>query len=92
MATNSLHYPNTVLKKAHHQTLKAEAERLWQLQHPNIVRVYAYLDSSEVTDWGFAAGDMPIYRLGPSLRAALEENQMYVILSNQGASSIRPRS
>ena len=74
MATNSLLYPGVVLKRGSGTTIKAEAERLWQLRHPSVVQVYAVLYSDEVTDEGWCVQYMALARLVASLQSMLEDS------------------
>ena len=61
----SLLYPNVVLKQGSYIRIQAEAERLSQLNHPNIGKVYALL-RGEASDHR-QGGWMAMERLGPSL-------------------------
>ncbi len=74
MATNSLLYPNVVLKRGPGGSIKAEAERLWQLRHPSVVQVYAVLDSDDETEEGEPIKYMALARLGASLQSMLVES------------------
>ena len=60
------------------EIVREEAERLWQLHHPNVVRPYAYLDSQELTEKGQPAGFLVLDRLGPSLRTIMDSGEEYV--------------
>lgn len=76
MAATNLHYPNVVLKRGTYDVVKREAVNLCQLNHPNIASVYAVLRSPELGDNGEPMGYMVMERLGPSLRAIIDCDQM----------------
>lgn len=73
MATNSLLYPNVVLKRGPGSSIMDEAERLWQLRHPSVVQVYAVLHSKEVTEGGEYVNYMALARLGAYLQSMRED-------------------
>lgn len=76
LETLSLHYPNVVLKQGPHKKIEAEAEKLWQLDHPNIASVYATLHSQELGANNEFVGYMALERLGPSLCAMRDAQKM----------------
>ncbi|KAL3131534.1 hypothetical protein ABBQ38_007836 [Trebouxia sp. C0009 RCD-2024] len=64
----TLQYPDVVLKKGRLDLIKAEADKLWQLSHPNIARAYAVLHSRELDSKRSPVAYMALERLGPSLQ------------------------
>ena len=66
--------PGTVLKGALAKMLQGEADKLWSLHHPNIVRAHAFLTTSEQSDDKQDLAYLVLDRLGPSLWALEEAN------------------
>lgn len=71
LAAVNPHYPNTVLKRSHYTLIEHEAEKLWRLDHPNVVRMHAFVDSTDLQPDGSPAAYMVLDRLGPSLASLL---------------------
>lgn len=65
-AVNPL-YPNAVLKRSHYGMIEDEADKLWQMDHPNIVRMHAFVNSDDVQPDGGPAAYLVLEQLGPSL-------------------------
>ena len=65
------HFPNIVLKRSHFSLIEDEADKLWQMDHPNIVRMHAFVDSHEVQFDGNPAAYLMLDKLGPSLGSLL---------------------
>ena len=59
--------PGTVVKGALAKILQGEADKLWSLRHPNIVRAHALLTTSEQSDDQQDLAYLVLDRLGPSL-------------------------
>ena len=65
------HYPNTVLKRTYAAAAEQEADKLWRLCHPNIVRLHAFLETTDVLHDGQPAAYLVLDRLGRSIASAL---------------------
>ena len=73
-AVDSQLYPNVVLKKGRYDRVEAEAERLSQLVHPNVEKVFALLESEDVNELSIAY--MAVEKLGPSIQDMLDGGYM----------------
>lgn len=69
-AVNS-HFPGTVLKRGRASNLRREADKLWSLHHPNIVRAHAFITCQEKDEDDFELGYLALDWQGPSLASLL---------------------
>ena len=74
-AVDSMLYPNVVLKKGDYDKIRAEAERLSQLSHPNVEKVFAFLNP-KVKEDNHWIGYMAVEQLGPTLLSMYTEGKM----------------
>ena len=56
-------------------SIEAEAELLWRLDHFNIVQLYLMLHSEELQKFDEPVGYMVLQRLGPSLQDTYDADQ-----------------
>ena len=81
-AAESPTYPNIVLKKGPCYKILAEAAILARLNHPNVAKVFAYLDGGPSANIGEDNdGYMAVEKLGPSLESMLSRPRRHVLLS-----------
>lgn len=66
------HYPNVVLKRGNLLRLRKEAGMMRLFSHPNVARVYAVLQTNEITELDGIMGYMALGRLGSSLNDMLQ--------------------
>lgn len=69
-------YPNCVFKKGLYEVMSFEALAMRNLNHPNIVKLFAEIELDEVDKEGRAQGCLALQRLGPSLETLQRENKM----------------
>ena len=74
-AVDSDLYPNVVLKKGNYDHIYEEAERLSLLSHPNVEKVFAFVDP-KAQENGHRVGYMAVERLGPSLQAIKDSGKV----------------
>ena len=89
-ATNPF-WPGAVLKKGPWHSIHEEAQLIWQVDHPTLVRVFCVLDTSEVDTAGEPLAYVAMERLGPSLAYLLTSNKQSS-LCRRYANNIYPTS
>lgn len=73
IAVSNPHKPGVVLNKGAQHRLQPESEMLWQLHHPNVMRLYCKVCSQELQPDGSFQGYLAMERLGSSLRRILDD-------------------
>lgn len=61
-------FPVCVLRRGPRPHILHEAEMMRRLNHPNVARLYAQLDSSQQNEEGEPVAFLVLQQLGPSLR------------------------
>lgn len=73
-ATNPF-WPGVVLKKGPMLCIHQEAEQIWEVDHPNMVRAFCVVDTSDVDTARQPLACLAMERLGPSLESLLSSNK-----------------
>ena len=73
-ATNPF-WPGLVLQKGPLHVVYQEAERMWQVDHPGMVRAFCVVNTPELDAAGDPLAYLAMERLGPNLAALLKTNK-----------------
>ena len=77
-ATNP-YWPGAVLKKGRLHSIREEAELMWQVDHPGLVRLFCIVTTTEEDQEGYPLAYLAMERLGPNLASLLNSPKQYAL-------------